>query len=386
MTEEEYVRRYSMSKEEYIKKNFNVVNNLMAVCRTNMSWPGEDYPELAIGKTYQVSHIGVYRSSTVIMLTEFDDNRYNAGCFDIYENSKFIDHRYTQDPRFWAPYLRKMLRKRSPYVYERDLVKNSIPAHLANIEQEYNVTILLAVEAGSRAWEFDSPNSDWDVRFIYVHKPEWYFRVEEQRDVIEKYYEDDVDLAGWELRKALTLFRKSNPSLLEWFNSPKVYYVDEVFYKRIRDVENKYFNPIKAMYHYNHIYNKHNERYLKQEGYPMKRFLYYLRGILACKWIEKNHSLPPVPFKVLLDATVNDDVIKSKIDELIRIKQRGEELDMLVVDDSLVEYARQFADYYNERVGTFRPEQDMVSASALDSILYDMVHVYGKCNNDIDNK
>ena len=85
MKEEEYIRIYGLSKEEYLKQNYNVVNNMTAVCRTNMSWPGEDYPELEIGKTYQVSHIGGYSSSTENMITEFDDNRYNAGCFDMYE-------------------------------------------------------------------------------------------------------------------------------------------------------------------------------------------------------------------------------------------------------------------------------------------------------------
>ena len=177
----------------------------------------------------------------------------------------------------------------------------AIPAHLRGVEHEYDVKILLAVEAGSRAWGFESANSDWDVRFIYVHKPEWYFKVVEQRDVIEFMY-NDVDLAGWDLKKALGLFKKCNPSLLEWINSPKVYYEDKVFVSRIREVEKDFFNPIKTMYHYNHIYNKDNERFHKKDGVDMKRFLYYLRGVLACKWIESNLSLPPVPFNELVDA------------------------------------------------------------------------------------
>ena len=105
--------------------------------------------------------------------------------------------------------------------HAEQIEKKAIPAHLHCIEHEHEVKILLAVESGSRAWGFESDNSDWDVRFIYVHKPEWYFIVEEQRDVIEQMYDDDVDLDGWELRKTLRLFRRSNPSLLEWFNSPK---------------------------------------------------------------------------------------------------------------------------------------------------------------------
>lgn len=249
----------------------------------------------------------------------------------------------------------------------------AIPAHLHDVEQEYGVKILLAVESGSRAWGFESKNSDWDVRFIYIHKPQWYFKVEEQRDVIEHMYPDDVDLAGWELRKALSLLKRSNPSLLEWFNSPIVYIADETFAQRIREVERQFFDPVKSMYHYNHMYNKHNERYLQHEGYPAKRFLYYLRGVLACKWIEDNKSLPPVPFKQLVDAIVKDKTMVDKIDELIQLKKKEKECNMMIVDNSLVEYARSMGDYYNDRVNTFRPEQDRKTDEMLDSILYDMV-------------
>ena len=256
---------------------------------------------------------------------------------------------------------------------EADFESNVIPAHLRDIENEHNVKILLAVESGSRAWGFESVNSDWDVRFIYVHKPDWYFKVTEQRDVIEHMYEDDVDLVGWELRKALVLLRKSNPSLLEWFNSPIVYYKDEDFVKRIREIEKDYFNPIRTMYHYNHIYIKQDERYLQKKGYQMKRFLYYLRGVLACKWIEKMNSLPPVAFKELLDATIEDKAIRTKVDELIRLKKSGKEHDMLTVEDSLVDYARNLADYYNGIIDSFRPELNDASTDALDSILFDMV-------------
>ena len=237
-----------------------------------------------------------------------------------------------------------------------------------------DVKVLLAVESGSRAWGFESRNSDWDVRFIYVHKPEWYFSVEEKRDVIEHVYPDDVDLAGWELRKALSLLRKNNPSVLEWLASPKVYYADEEFVRRIKEIADKHFNPIRSMYHYNHIYVKHDERYLQKEGYPMKRFLYYLRGVLACKWIENYQTLPPVPFEELVTATVGDVEMRIMIDKLVRLKKGGTERDMQAVPNELVDYARNLANYYNERVETFRPELEMVSSEALDALLFDMVN------------
>lgn len=251
-------------------------------------------------------------------------------------------------------------------------MKDTISKYLSGIEQEHNVKILLAVESGSRAWGFESKNSDWDVRFIYVHKPEWYFTVDEQRDVIETMC-GEIDLVGWELRKALGLLKRSNPSLLEWLHSPIVYYADETFLFRIRDVVPLFFNPIASMYHYNHIYTKHDARYLQREDCSMKRFLYYLRGILACKWIEANKTLPPVAFNELVAATVEELAIKEKIAELIRLKKDGEEHDMQVVDKTLMDYARNLADYFNEHIGAFRPEQHERPSGILDTLLFDMV-------------
>ena len=354
------------------KKDFNEVSNMTAICRYTDAFHYCTYPELEIGKTYHVTHIAVFKSSAEIILQEFGDKVYLASCFEIYEDGHYINHSYTKDIRFWSP----SERERNNYLtaHRSTFIESQIiPLHLLDIEREYGVKVLLAVESGSRAWGFESKNSDWDVRFIYVHKPEWYLSVEEKRDVIERMYEDDVDLAGWELRKALSLLRKSNPSILEWINSPKIYSMDQEFGKRIRDIAPSYFNPISSMYHYHHMYNKHNERYLQKEGYPMKRFLYYLRGILACKWIEMHQTLPPVPFKELVEAMVKDQAIIAKIDELIRIKRGEKECDMLVVDPALVDYARRLADYYNEKVGTFRPTRESVSSEPLDILLYDMV-------------
>ncbi|MBQ6068064.1 MAG: nucleotidyltransferase domain-containing protein [Bacteroidales bacterium] len=244
--------------------------------------------------------------------------------------------------------------------------------YLQNIEHEHDVKILLAVESGSRAWGFESKNSDWDVRFIYVHKPQWYFTVEPQRDVIE-IMDGVLDLVGWELRKTLALLKRNNPSLLEWINSPIVYYADEVFIRRIRNAATQLFNPIASLYHYNHMYEKHDQRYLMRDGCSMKRFLYYLRGVLACKWIETNKSLPPVAFDRLVEATVEDFGIKERISKLVQLKKDGEEHDMQVVDDDLMNYARTLADYFNHHIASFHQEQKVVSSDELDSILYDTV-------------
>lgn len=98
---------------------------------------------------------------------------------------------------------------------ERNEIRTQISNHLREIEEQYNVKILFAVESGSRAWGFASKDSDWDVRFIYVHDPEWYFHIEEQKDTIEQMFPDEVDASGWDLKKALRLFKRSNPSFFD---------------------------------------------------------------------------------------------------------------------------------------------------------------------------
>ena len=96
-----------------------------------------------------------------------------------------------------------------------EAVRTRVEAELSRLETEHQVTVLFACESGSRAWGFASPDSDYDVRFLYVHRLPWYLQVEPGRDVIERPLDDELDVCGRELRKALYLLRRSNPTLLE---------------------------------------------------------------------------------------------------------------------------------------------------------------------------
>ena len=192
--------------------------------------------------------------------------------------------------------------------------------------------------------------------------------------MIEYMYDDDVDLVGWELRKTLRLFQKSNPSLLEWLHSPIIYRADEAFLSRMRTLEPSFFNPIKTMYHYGSIYIKHDKRYLQNAAYPLKRFLYYLRGILACRWIEERQTMPPVLFSDLVKATVREESIRQKIDGLLALKRQSKENDLKEVDADLVEYARHWAEHFEQTISSFRPEIGHYdNSSELDSLLRKMV-------------
>lgn len=53
---------------------------------------------------------------------------------------------------------------------------------LTEIEQLEHVKILYAVESGSRAWGFASTNSDYDIRFIYMHPLEWYLSLVDEQN------------------------------------------------------------------------------------------------------------------------------------------------------------------------------------------------------------
>ena len=253
-------------------------------------------------------------------------------------------------------------------------ISSTILSHLEDIEHQYDVRVLLAVESGSRARGLFSDESDWDVRFVYVNKLDWYLNVNEGRDVIEEMFDDNIDMVGWELRKTLRLFQKSNPSLMEWLHSPVVYRADEKFLSRMRAMESVYFNPIKTMYHYESLYIKHDKRYLQDSTNPLKRFLHYLRGILSCRWLEQHKTMPPVLFSELVKATVDDDSIRQKINVLIALKRQTKENDNLEVDASLVEYARKLAEHFEQTIPDFRPElSHAVDSLDLDGLLKEMV-------------
>ena len=249
-----------------------------------------------------------------------------------------------------------------------------ISKHLREIEEQHHIKILYAVESGSRAWGFLSPDSDWDVCFIYVHEPEWYFHIEEQKDTIEQMFPDETDMSSWDLKEALRLFKSSNPSLIEWLHSPIIYQTDETFINEIRQMENQYFNKEKAMFHYNHIYKKHNDRYIKDYGLPLKRFLYYLRGILVCKWLSDKGTIPPVRFTELVNATVEDTDMKARIAHLLELKKRSNEHNLEPVDEQLFAWAQEWAEFYNQKVEQLHPEKKTSHDDKLNKLMYDTVN------------
>ncbi len=143
-----------------------------------------------------------------------------------------------------------------------ELFKNEIKDQLDNIERTKNITILHAIESGSRAWGFESPDSDYDVRFIYLRDKNYYLRLDKTRDVIELPIDDVLDINGWDLDKALKLLHTSNPTLFEWCNSPIVYKTTPYF-EQLKNNINDYFKPISGFHHYLSMAHSNYRDYLK---------------------------------------------------------------------------------------------------------------------------
>ena len=199
-----------------------------------------------------------------------------------------------------------------------------IKSKLREIEVRENIKILHCIESGSRAWGFASPDSDYDVRFIYVRPKEFYLRLDKTRDVIEWQLDDTLDINGWDVSKALQLLYKSNPTLFEWNSSPIVYKTTDEW-KTISGVINNYFVAKSGLYHYLSTAKSNYREYLKSETVRLKKYFYVLRPLLACKWILSEGTPPPMLFSELMDKYL-DESIKSDVLKLLDLKMNNPEI------------------------------------------------------------
>lgn len=232
-------------------------------------------------------------------------------------------------------------------------MKDLIVKELFNVEEILNVKILYAVESGSRAWGFKSTDSDWDVRFIYIHKKKWYLSIDEKKDSYEKILPNEIDLAGWEFKKAMKLFRKSNPPLMEWLRSPIIYMEKYTAIKKLRELANEYFNPKSCLYHYLNMAEGNYRTYLKTDEVRIKKYFYLLRPLLACSWIEERNTMAPMEFDKLVESQVNDENVKAEIYSLLKRKKEGEELGIEPKINLLNRFIDEKIQYFNNYLKKF---------------------------------
>lgn len=197
--------------------------------------------------------------------------------------------------------------------------KELIVHELKAIEEENGVRILHAVESGSRAWGFASPDSDYDVRFVYVRPPRDYIRLNEPKDVIIWKDDNVLDINGWDLRKAMKQFARGNATLFEWSYSPVVYQTSSEW-ATVCDVAKSYFSEKAAIYHYYGTAMTTWKEYLTGETVRYKKYFYALRPLLAAQYIERYHTIPPVLFEDLLKMEMAPS-LRSAIGKLLEIKK-----------------------------------------------------------------
>lgn len=233
--------------------------------------------------------------------------------------------------------------------------QQQILEELKRIEKEEEVQILYACESGSRAWGFPSKDSDYDVRFIYIRPLEWYLSIFEKRDVIERPISGMLDINGWDLKKALNLFRKSNPPLLEWLQSPINYMEKFSVAEQIRGISPLTFSSRSCMHHYLHMAKGNYRDYLQGDQVRIKKYFYVLRPILACEWIERYNTMPPIQFQSLVDGLVPDgSELKIVILDLLDRKIAGDELDYEPRLNPINEFLEERIAYYEQTASSMQ--------------------------------
>lgn len=243
---------------------------------------------------------------------------------------------------------------------------------LRDIERKYNIRILYACESGSRAWGFSSNNSDYDIRFIYVHRLDWYLTTQDNRDVIEL-MEGDLDFSGWELRKALKLMAKGNPPLMEWINSPITYieYNDNCFVADFEELTRNSFNSKAAIYHYLGMAKRNYNQYIKDKAYvKLKKYLYVIRPLLSCIYIQEKGKMAPTLINPAL-ALIESYKAHAEVVALITAKKAGQELDMGLANEVLNQFIEETMFFFDLYVlDLIAPKVDY---KALNKLLYKQI-------------
>ena len=253
-------------------------------------------------------------------------------------------------------------------------MRDKIMTLLHELEIKNNIKILMAVNYDSRCFGYSSDESDWDVRFIYVHRPEWYFSIVKTEDVIELMVEEEhLDIEGYDLKKALNLLMRTNPIESDWLHANDYYILDEDFMKAMLSFESQCYNSHHAMYHFYSISVKHNQRYLDKEV-TLKRFIYYMRGLLSCRWVEKNDNHPPVNVDELIDATIQDNAdVRAKAHHLLELKRTGKSHDLAIVDAELANYVFDLQSYYEQFLPKHIDSKPKVDIPAMSKYLMEVV-------------
>lgn len=255
-----------------------------------------------------------------------------------------------------------------PAVSERTLVFDSgfsvpegtsaaILDRLAALERQHDIRILYAVESGSRGWGFASADSDYDVRFLYVHRPEWYLgqKLKAQADTIDLPVEETpagvLDISGWDLEKALGLLEHGNASLIEWLSSPLIYIERGGLARQMREIAQRKASFYRLWHHYSGMFRTAAKQYEHEPG--IKRWFYVVRPLFMMLWIERKRMPPPMRFDAVMDGAGVDESMKRSIAAIIENKRQGREEDLFQPPQEVGEFLEAAGDRAISQVPQF---------------------------------
>ncbi|QQT25740.1 MULTISPECIES: DNA polymerase beta superfamily protein [Sphingobacterium] len=214
-------------------------------------------------------------------------------------------------------------------------MRDRILKKLNEISVAENIKILFACESGSRGWKFPSIDSDYDVRFIFVRKPDAYSTIFPAVMDLQFPIHEDLDMYGWDLRKVLTLLYSSNATPFEWIQSPIVYCQELTFKKFFLQLIESYFDERKQVHHYLGTVRSKID-ILEYKKVKLKSLFYVLRSLLAAEWSLNNNSYPPMIFDELM-VLMPKDICNEAID-LVALKSNVNEQFEYTLTSSLRQY------------------------------------------------
>jgi predicted nucleotidyltransferase len=231
-----------------------------------------------------------------------------------------------------------------------------IKQKLLELEQLHHIKILYACESGSRAWGFASPDSDFDVRFIYARCINDYLNIRDIPDTLGLPVNEILDIGGWDIKKSLKLFLKSNAPLYEWLQSPIIYVTETGFTDELRSIMPKYFLSRAAANHYLSMAKNTLVNDLNAEQVKLKRYFYALRPALACLWVVENQSVPPMEFEKLR-IQIRDKPVQQEIENLLEQKKLADEKALITPVSILNNWLGQTLTYCSEHMAKLQDKK-----------------------------
>lgn len=224
-------------------------------------------------------------------------------------------------------------------------MKTTIQQKLTEIEKTYGIKILYSCESGSRAWGFPSPDSDYDVRFIYSRPIEEYLTIQPKKDHLSFPINDELDIYGWDISKVLQLITKSNTTPFEWLQSPVIYKEVATFKGELWTLCQSYFCPRSNTHHYLGIACGAMGT-IQGEDIKIKKLFYVLRPILAALWCLEKNTIAPMSIYPLMDLLTDD--LRKKVLSLIELKSTVNESYLMEIDQDIKTWIDRTSDYCME--------------------------------------